>query len=114
MPDYDKKWISGILSQNKEKNFIQRVMEPDKWPRINNKDGSYSTHKMSWSTIGGKNNGIHIVYPNIIYDEESKGLKELKGKDAVDHAISTGEYITFDKTEEADWFGKNYKMIWEK
>ena len=104
----DVQKIQQILNENKDKDFVKRIIEPDKYPVMNNADGSYSTHLMSWATVGD----TPIVYPTIIHQDGK--LKKLSQDQAVKHALQTGEFISFSSAKEADWFGKNYKKVWTK
>jgi hypothetical protein len=40
-------------------------------------------------------------------------LIELDPRKAHEHALKSGEFIPFVTPDEADWFSKNYKKIWE-
>ena len=106
MPELKK--IKSILDKNKDKSFVQRILQPDKFPKLDLGDGNYATHKMSWGESGGK----YIVFPTVLYGEGK--LQEFKPDEAFGHAMNTGNYIEFDNPEEADWFSKNYKKVWEK
>ena len=98
---------SYILKTNKDKNFVDRLFNPDKYPDIKNPDGTYSTMKMRSSD--------NIAYPTIVYNEKTKKLKELSPKEAYAYAISTGEYIEFPSEEEANDFAANgYKKAFPK
>ena len=100
--------IENILTQNKSKNFVQRILTPEKYPSIDMGKGYKATHLMSWGSFNGKN----IVFPTIIYD--GKNLQQYKPDDAFKHAIKTGEFIEFDYPEDADAFSKEYKKFWQK
>ena len=102
--------INNILTKNKQLNFVDRIINKDKYPVIENSDNTYSTHKMSYANVDGK----FIVYPNIILYPETKNLIELKPKEAINYAIESKEFIPFDKEEDAKWFSENYKKVWEK
>lgn len=97
--------IKGVLEENKNLNFVQRMVNPDKFPAIKNADGSVSTHKMSSGEISGKN----IVYPTII--QEGDQLKQLPEKEAIEHAIKTKEYIAFPDKKSAEDFAEG---AWKK
>ena len=71
--------------------------------------GTEMSHIMSWGTAGGKS----IVYPEVIYNKETKKLQRLGRDEAMDRALETGEYISFNDPNDADWFSKNYKLAWE-
>lgn len=51
--------IDEILINNQDKNFIQRIIKPNRYPVIKNQDGTYSTHLMSSAEVDGKG----IAYP---------------------------------------------------
>ena len=104
--------IMSILEKYKDRNFVQRILAPDKYPEIKNPDGSVSSHLMSWDSLG--DSGKAIVYPLIIQDQEGKSLRKLSPDEAYDHAMKTKEYIQFDSGDEADWFSRNYKKVWEQ
>ena len=99
--------VMETLRANMEKNFVKRILEPRKWPVIDRGGGVVSTHLMAWATVGEDRKPI--VYPTIIYDPKEKKLVQLPGKDAVDYALRTGEFIAFDDEEAADWFSREYK-----
>ncbi len=107
--EYQK--VMDILNANKDKNFVKRILSPDKYPTIDNGDGTYSTHLMAWSDAP---DGKYRVYPTITYDTKSKSLTKLEGDAAYSKADSTGDYIEFETPEEADWFSRNYKKAWNK
>lgn len=103
--DYAK--ILDILGKNADKNFVRRILFKNKYPTVDYGDGTYATHKMQWAERDGK----YFVYPSIGYDEKNKSLHDF-GKDAFSRALKEGDYIEFKNPNEADWFSKNYKMIW--
>jgi hypothetical protein len=100
------KKIANILINNRDKSFVKRIVERDKYPVIENKDGTVSTHKMSTMEM----DGVTYAYPTILFD--GKELKEYDPDTAFDYAVKTGNVIPFDDPKEADWFTKNYKSIW--
>jgi hypothetical protein len=67
---------------------------------------------MSWGTTGRDKKPI--AYPSVIYDQRSGRLRELSPFDAMQHAVLTGEFIPFGSKQEADWFSRRYKTVWEK
>ena len=100
----ENKEIINILSANRTKNFVDRILSPQNYPQISNKDGSYSTHLMA----SGEMNGKHYVFPMITY-KDGKLKKWDNWKDALDYAIKNNEFIDFETPEEAEWFGVKYK-----
>lgn len=103
----DKKRLYDILTTNADKDFIQRIIFKDDSPILKNKDGSYSTHSMTWGQFGDK----YRVFPTVLRDGD--GLKRFKPGEAWERVEKTGDYIEFDSAEEADYFFWNYKRYWE-
>ena len=102
--ELSQKIINSILLSNKDKNFVDRIINPDKYPVIKNNDGSYSTHLMAYGEVDGKN----IAYPTLFYNQKTNSL--YKPDDPVAEALKTGNFIPFNKPEDAEWFTKNYKL----
>ncbi len=105
-----KFYIQTILRGNSEKNFVQRIMNPEGSPALPLANGRMGTHMMSYTD----NPAGAMVYPEIIQRNEGDLLERLSRDDAVKYARDTGQYIQFDKPSDADWFGKNYKRVWSK
>lgn len=103
------KRILSILDENKRKNFVKRIMKPDKYPVINNEDGSVSSHLMGY----GEADGRYYVYPTIIQSKRKGDLVRLSDDDAWTYSQETGEYIEFDNEDDAAWFSENYKQYWD-
>ncbi len=102
LPDY-----ADVLQQNKDLNFVQRLYNKDQYPTIKNEKGGYSTHRMASSD--------NLAYPTIIYDSETKKLKQLSGEEARQHALKTGEFIEFSNPYQANDFANNgYKRSFPK
>lgn len=73
--------------------------------RINNSDGTYSTHKMMSAEVNGK----QIALPTIV--NENGVLRELSPKDALSYALKTGEYKVFPNAKEAQAYAEGgYKQ----
>ena len=98
--------LSDILGSNKKLNFVDRIINKDKWPVITYRNGDIATHKMAWGEADGK----AYAYPTIVYD--GRDLVELPEKKAFDYAMETGQFIEFDKPTDAAWFTQNYKKVW--
>lgn len=82
--------------------FMSRLRNKDK-RRINNPDGSHSTHLLGWAT-DEKNRAI--IFPEIQPDE--KGNLRNYGEGALERAIERRDTL-MTTPELADWFTKNYK-----
>lgn len=95
-----KKTNVQILKENEGKNFVQRILRSKDFPVRQNPDGTSSTHLMGSSEVDGKN----IVYPTLVYDQNKKEL--FTPDDPVRHALTSGEYISFNDPEEAEKFSE--------
>ena len=102
----DELRVIGTLLANKDKNFVQRILHPDKFPTIDLGDGNIGTHLMAWGEADGK----YRVFPTIVFD--GKSLKKYEMNDAFKITSENGDYIDFETPEEAEWFSKNYKLFW--
>lgn len=106
MDEYGLAKMRQILEANKDKTFVDRILNRDKYPRLDLGDGNYATHKMSYMQVGDK----YHVFPTVLYD--GKQLKEYSPFDAYNNVRQTGNYIEFDTLEEADTFSRRYKAVW--
>ena len=105
-------FISQYLQDNKDKNFVKRILYKDSFPMLQNgkdKDGreSHSTHSMAT----GEADGRYFAYPTVV-QKDKDSLIRLEDREAWDYAIKTREFIEFPSEEEAQWFSKNYKSVW--
>lgn len=110
VPDKVTEWIKQIVLANRGKNFVDRISNPGAYPVMKLPDGNSATHKMAWSTVGEKQ--TPVVYPTVVFDPGSRSLVELKPDEALNYALSSGEYLTFPDGKSADLFSKQYKRIW--
>jgi hypothetical protein len=106
MDQNEKAYLGWILDQNKNKDFVQRIMNPQSSPSLNTGDGEMSTHNIKVEPYQGK----YYAFPTI--QRQGNGLVD-KGKNAFFDAMNSGEYIEFNTPGDAEWFSKNYKQIWE-
>lgn len=98
-----------ILSENKDKDFVQRLFAPGISPVVRNDDGSVSSHRMASAEVTDRN-GMpkFIVYPTLVRNPEHRNqLIQLEGRDAVRWALDRGEFIAFPTDAEAKWFANN-------
>lgn len=99
--------VQAILGQHSDKNFVDRILNRDNYPSLDNGDGSRSTHRMSWAEVDGK----YRVYPTILWN--GKRLIQFQSpRHAYNAAMKSGEYIEFDSPDEASWFSERYKSVW--
>lgn len=99
--------VFKILEANKEIDFVKRIFDAENAPAIVNKDGSLSTHRMATAEA----DGVHYVFPTIMRDDFGE-LQQLEIVDAFKVAINRGEAIGFETAKEADWFERNWKVVW--
>jgi hypothetical protein len=98
--------IGSIIEQNMDKDFVRRILNTASGPSpIKNKDGSSSTHLMSYAEVDGR----YIVYPSIVNIDGK--LKKLGDREAVDYALKNNEFIEFNSAAEAENFSINYKKF---
>jgi hypothetical protein len=103
MAEYDT--VMRILMSNANKNFVQRIIQPNAFPELDLGNGMKATHKMAWT----EENGRYFVHPTILYD--GKELKDW-GDKAFEQAKKTGDVLEFQSPQAADWFSKRYKVAW--
>ena len=99
----DQLRILEILEANKDKDFVQRILNASDYPSLPNRDGSESTHSMAW----GESDGKFYVYPTVVYEEDE--MMRLGPDTAFGRAIRTDDYIEFPTIEEAYEFSREYK-----
>ena len=109
--EYEFDWISNVLRENSDKQFVRRINEissgAEDFPRIENKDGSISTHSMAT----GEADGMYYAYPTVM--EDKKGVLQRYPDDkAFKRAIEKGDFIRFNTEKEADLFSRRYKSFW--
>ena len=107
----DKEAIKQILMKNKDKNFVDRILNKDSYGDLDNGDGSTSTHSMAWGEMDGKG----IVFPTVVQDKSSKkkNLKRLEPQEAFKYAMENNEYIMLDSTSDAASLSEEYKRMWD-
>ena len=104
--------VSSILEANKDKNFVERILDPEKYkPYPTEKDIPY-THRMS--TFGALDDSTPgFLVPMVVWTPEKGYHKFDNGDDAYNYAMETGEFIEFENHSEAAKFEKSWKQYWE-
>lgn len=111
--DYPRMKETLDLVNSSDANFVSRLKDvnrrtiPD-WEV----KGNVATHKLGWTTMDGK----AYVYPLVqeidgeLYDftDPKYGFDDYD-KAAIDHALSTGDYVAMPKESDARWFTESYK-----
>jgi len=103
----DYKKLLELLDKNKDKEFVQRILNPSKYPTLDLGDGTKATHLMAW----GEQDGKYYAYPTVLMNKKGE-LEQQDPDTAFKNVMQSGDYIEFDDPDEADWFTKNYKMLW--
>jgi hypothetical protein len=100
--------VFSLLQTNQNKDFVQRILDPDNSPSIVNADtGKASTHRMATAEA----DGIHYVYPTILRGKDGV-LVQRNSAEAFQTAMEAGEVVGFKTAKEADWFERNWKVVW--
>ena len=102
--------IMQILKKNKDKPFVNRILNPNINPRLDMGQNSHATHLMSWADAGDK----YRVFPRVQkVGQDGMQLKEYTSwQNAYKRATERKNYIDFDTSQEADAFTKTYKSAW--
>jgi len=87
----------GKLQAKKPPEFLDRIYNPDKYPYIDNGDGTISTHKMAAETDG---NGKWFVFPTIQFDGQ-KLVAYDSNEEAMQNALATGNFLEMPSKEDA-------------
>jgi len=83
--------------------FIERIMNPDKYPYIKNEDGSISTHRMAAEV---DEDGNWFVFPTIVQLPSGK-LKQFEDQyQAMAYNLRTGNYLPMSSKDEALKYAK--------
>lgn len=88
-----------LLNRNRNLNFVDRAINPESYPVIQNKDNTVSTHLMSYAT---DDNANAYVYPEIIYNNNQ--LQHLSPDAAQDYAFDNNQYIKTQSPKLAEYF----------
>ena len=117
--DLELQRIMQILDDNKDKDFVKRILAPEDYPNISWKQderlekGQTATHQMSWGQNGPDGEATEFyVYPNITHKDGA--LDWPDPETAHKNAVDSDERIVFDDKEDAMWFSEAYKRVWPK
>lgn len=92
-------------------NFEQRVLYPNKYPQIQNQDGTFSTHKMAWTTVGDR----FIAFPTIVQLPSGELYEFTDPGKAINYALENKEFREFNNAQDAEEYANNgYKKFWGK
>ena len=101
-PEYEA--MSKVLSQrNKSLNWVERGLNPNNYPTIDNGDGTFSTHRLEYKT---GDNGEAYVYPTIIQNDKGE-LEQLDDDAAWDYAMKTKTAMVVPNVKLAEYYSQN-------
>lgn len=101
----DKVKLLELLLEHRNKDFINRIINVNDFPTLENRDGTISTHSMAYGEADGK----FYVYPTVVYED---GKMQRLGPDtAWNRAVMSGDYLEFDNEQDAADFSKEYKQF---
>ena len=86
------------MPDKKQPEFIDRIINPDKYPYITNKDKSISTHRMAAEI---DENGNWVVFPTIVRLPTGELYQFEDNGQAMDYNMRTGNYMPMPSKEEA-------------
>lgn len=103
------------LVNNSKADFVSRLIDENRVtiPDWNNKD-DIATHKLSYARDGDR----WIIYPNVqnidgkLYDFSDPKYGLDKGRQALDSALYSGDYVEVPSEADARWFTKSYKRYY--
>lgn len=101
-------FVLETLNANRNRPFVKRILDPDKFPSLDLGKGKRATHLMSWGQVGDK----YVVFPTVLYD--GKQLTRMGPDEAWRNVSKTDNFIEFSTAEEAERFSKEYKEYWER
>lgn len=78
--------------------FVDRINNPDKYPYISNKDGSFSTHKMM-AEVDDKGNWM--VFPSIVMLPDGSLYEFKDPAQAMAYNVRTGNFLPMESKEQA-------------
>lgn len=101
------------LVNNSKADFVSRLIDENRVtiPDWNNKD-DIATHKLSYARDGDR----WIIYPNVqnidgkLYDFSDPKYGLNKGRQALDSALYSGDYVEVPSEADARWFTESYKI----
>ena len=103
------------LVNNSKADFVSRLIDENRVtiPDWNNKD-DIATHKLSYARDGDR----WIIYPNVqnidgkLYDFSDPKYGLDKGRQALDSALYSGDYVEVPSEADAMWFTESYKRYY--
>jgi hypothetical protein len=102
---FENELMSKVITErNKDKNFVQRALNPSDYPAIINEDGSETTHLMGLSI---DQEGNPYIMPTVIQNNLGL-LQKLPDEDAaVEYAKKTGEGVAIPDIQLANYYTQN-------
>lgn len=91
------------MPKPKQPEFIDRINNPEKYPYIENEDGSVSTHQMA-AEVDDKGNWV--VFPTIVMLPTGELYKFKTNEEAKLFNMRTGNYLLMNNKQEAIKYAK--------
>lgn len=102
---YENDLMSKVLSQrNKDKNWVQRGLDPEAYPTLTDKNGNTVTHQLGYTT---DNLGNAYVRPNVVQKTEGSQLDWLNNSEANKYARETNTNMKIPDIELAEYYSQN-------
>ena len=108
--------VFDLLQANSDKDFVKRILDAKNSPFIDNGPGNDpSTHKMAvevGEALGEEAADKRYVFPTIQREQDGNLVDYKDWKAAWGPAKAKDDFMEFDTAEEADWFERNWKVVW--
>jgi len=91
------------VAKKKQPEFLDRIKNPEKYPVIENKDGSISTHRMAAEVDEG---GNWYVFPTIVMLDSGELYQFDDPDQAREYNFKTGNFLQMDSKKEALTYAK--------
>jgi hypothetical protein len=91
------------MTDKKEPEFIDRINNPDKYPYIENEDGSISTHQMAAET---DEEGNWYVFPTIVMLPTGELYQFKDTAQAMNYNMRTNNFMAMKSKKEAIEYAK--------
>ena len=111
-PDWKRK-VRTKLRGYKDKNFVKRILKPEKYPKLSGIDEEGREYEKTHFMTVSSDEKRYYMYPKVVQQPNGE-LTELDDKEAYKYARENKEFIPFRNKDKAVEFSKYYKKIWDK
>jgi len=95
--------VDSVINANLKVPFVDRIVNADRYPVMQNTDGSISTHRMAWAS----DDQGYFAFPTLTLDSTGESLMK---NDNPQDAIKRGDIVRFKTAKEAEEFASG---AWE-